>query len=176
MGTVWSRGELHGDLGLQNVLYDVDQRTLSLIDPGTPECCRVCHEGAWTSRAAVFELGHILRDLGTDVRDVIGNPIARLRRQVFVESSLRAFLETIGPAADRQRTLDEIRACAHAHLWRVLDPAISLRGMWHWLLAQIVIWRMDSMLDRIVRETAFAGGQPGNATAATRAQTQRARA
>jgi hypothetical protein len=174
MRPTWSRGQLHGDLGLQNVLYDVPSRTLSLIDPGTPECCRVCDEGAHTWRPAVLELGHILRDLGTDVRDVIGNPIARLRRQVFVESALRAFLDTIGAAADKQQALLEIRECAHTHLWKVLDPSCSLRGAWHWLLGQVVIWRMDSMLDRLVREAALAGGRSDNAPAVARAQTQRA--
>jgi hypothetical protein len=174
MQTIWSRGELHGDLGLQNVLYDVRSRTLSLIDPGTPECCRVCNEAVGTWRPAVLELGHILRDLGTDVRDVVGNPIARLRRQVFVESALLTFLETIGPAEDKQRALDDIRASAHTHLWKVLDPTFSLRGMCHWLLAQVVIWRMDSMLDRIVREATYASRQHQSSSAAARAHTQRA--
>jgi hypothetical protein len=97
----------------------------------------------------VLELGHILRDLGTDVRDVIGNPIARLRRQIFVDSALRAFLETIGTVAERQRALDEIRSCAHAHLWKVLDRSRSPRGIFHALLGRLVIRRMDSMLDRL---------------------------
>jgi O-antigen/teichoic acid export membrane protein len=174
MRTSWSRGELHGDLGLQNVLYDVDSRTLSLIDPGTPECCRVCSEGARHWRPAALELGHILRDLGTDVRDVIGNPIARLRRQVLVESALRAYLETIGPAPERQRALHEIRACAHAHLWRVLDRSWSLRGMWHSLLGQIVIRRMDSMLDRLRRDLALSEERSNDMLLATPAPTQRA--
>jgi O-antigen/teichoic acid export membrane protein len=174
MRTSWSRGQLHGDLGLQNVLYDVGSRTLSLIDPGTRECCRVCNDDARPWHPAVLELGHILRDLGTDVRDVIGNPIARLRRQVFVEGALRAFLETIGPAADKQRALHEIRASAHTHLWKVLGPSWSLRGMWHWLLGQVVIRRMDSMLDRLKREAALAGGRADDAPSMARAQTQRA--
>jgi len=174
MRTIWSRGQMHGDLGLQNVLYDLDSRTLSLIDPGTPECCRVCHERAGTWRPAVLELGHILRDLGTDVRDVIGNPIARLRRQVVVESALHAFLETIGPVAEKRRALDEIRASAHTHLWQVLDSSVSLRGAWHWLLAQVVIWRMDSMLDRIFTEVKLIGAQSEKAPAATQTRTQRA--
>jgi O-antigen/teichoic acid export membrane protein len=174
MRTIWSRGQLHGDLGLQNVLYDVHSRTLALIDPGTPECCRVCHEAAGEWRPAVLELGHILRDLGTDVRDVVGNPIARLRRQVFVESALLAFLDTIESAADKRQALDDIRASAHTHLWKVLDPSFSLRGMWHWLLAQVVIWRMDSMLDRIVYEATFAALSRDRSSAKTRAETQRA--
>jgi O-antigen/teichoic acid export membrane protein len=174
MRMIWSRGELHGDLGLQNVLYDVGSRTLSLIDPGTPECCRVCNEGARHWRPAVLELGHILRDLGTDVRDVIGNPIARLRRQVLVESALRAYLQTIGPVPERQRALHEIRTCAHNHLWRVLDRSWSPRGMLHALLGHIVIRRMDSMLGRLRRDLALPQERSDDMPLATRTPTQRA--
>jgi O-antigen/teichoic acid export membrane protein len=148
----WSRGQLHGDLGLQNVLYDIQTRSLSFIDPGTPECCLVCNDGTRRWRPAALELGHILRDLGTDVRDIVGNPIARLRRQIFVESALRAYVETIRRSEEKQRALRDIRACALEHLRRVLEPSWSLRGFWHWLLGQIVIRRMDSMLDRLQAE------------------------
>ncbi|HLH92145.1 MAG TPA: hypothetical protein VKX28_27255 [Xanthobacteraceae bacterium] len=171
----WSRGELHGDLGLQNILYDVDSRTLSLIDPGTPECCRVCNEGRHNWRPAALELGHILRDLGTDVRDLIGNPTARLRRQVLVESALRAFLEPIGPAAERQRALGDIRTCAHTHLWKVLDGSSSLRGIWHALLGQIVVRRMDSMLGRLRRDLALPDGRADDILPVTPPHTQRVR-
>jgi O-antigen/teichoic acid export membrane protein/tRNA A-37 threonylcarbamoyl transferase component Bud32 len=152
MHECWSRGQLHGDLALQNILYDIPGKNLSLIDPGTRECCRVCNDLTQGWSPAVLELGHILRDLGTDVRDMIGNPIARLRRQIFAESALRAFLETIGPFAEKRRTLDEIQACARYHLSQVLDLSWSLRGIWNWLLTQLVVRRMDSMLDRLKAE------------------------
>jgi len=148
----WSRGQLHGDLALQNILYDVEAKNLSFIDPGTRECCSVCNDVTTAWPPAALELGHILRDLGTDVRDVIGNPVARFRRQIFVESALRAFIETIGPLQEKQRALDEIRACAHEHLSKVLEPSWSLRGRWYWLLTQFVIRRMDSMLDKLKTE------------------------
>jgi len=105
----------------------------------------------------VLELGHILRDLGTDVRDMIGNPIARLRRQIFAESALRTFLETIGPLEEKQRALHEIRACAQAHLWNILELSWSLRGLWHRLLRQVVVRRMDSMLDGLRAELEVRG-------------------
>jgi hypothetical protein len=83
-----------------------------------------------------------------------------LRRQILVESALRAHLETIGSPAERQRALDEIRACAHVHLWRVLDRSWSPRGMWHALLGYIVIRRMDSMIDRLRHDLDLPQEQP----------------
>jgi hypothetical protein len=158
----WSRGQMHGDLGLQNILYDIQAKTLSFIDPGTRECCSVCNDIASPWRPAALELGHILRDLGTDVRDLIGNPIARLRRQIFVESALRAFINTLGPLEEKQRALHEIRICARAHLSKVLEQSRSLRGLYHWLLTQLVIRRMDSILDRLRAELNAGGGSSLN--------------
>ena len=148
----WSRGQIHGDLALQNILYDVQGQNLSFIDPGTRECCTVCYVLSECWRPAVLELGHVLRDLGTDVRDMIGNPIARLRRQIFVESALRAFIEAIDSIDDKQRALDEIQACAQVHLSRALLPSWSPRGLWHWLLTQLVVRRMTSILDGLRAE------------------------
>jgi O-antigen/teichoic acid export membrane protein len=145
----WSRGQRHGDLALQNILYDVRAKNLSFIDPGTPECCNVCNDLTTPWRPAALELGHIVRDLGTDVRDIIGNPVARFRRQIFVESALRAFIETIDSPHEKQRALDEIRYCAHTHLSKVLKLSWSFRGIWNWLLTQFVVLRMDVMLAKL---------------------------
>jgi hypothetical protein len=82
---------------------------------------------------------------------MIGNPIARLRRQIFVESALRAFIESIDSIDERQRALDEIQACAQVHLSRLLLPSWSLRGL-RWLLTQLVVRRMTSLLDGLRAE------------------------
>jgi len=154
----WSRGELHGDLGLQNVLYDIPTMQLSFIDSGTRECCIVCNDKTNPWRPAVLELGHILRDLGTDVHDMTGNPIARLRRKIFTESALRAFLEPIVSLEERQRTLDEIRACAQVHLSKVLEPSWSLRGLLRRPLTRFAVHRMNTVLAGLKVEPTAVGG------------------
>jgi len=154
----WSRGRLHGDLALQNILYDIQAKNLSFIDPGTRECCNVCNDIATRWSPAALELGHIVRDLGTDVRDIIGNPVARFRRQIFVESALRAFIGTLGSSQEQQRAVDEIRICAHAHLSKVLAPSWSFRGLWYWLLTQFVVRRMDTVLDKLKIESNICDG------------------
>src|SRR5260370_3298688 len=79
----WSRGQLHGDLGLQNILYDIEARNLSLIDPGTLESCSVCNDPGQSRHPPVLELGHILPDLAPDVAAMIRNPVPRLPPQIF---------------------------------------------------------------------------------------------
>ena len=155
----WSRGHLHGDLALQNILYDVPAKTLSFIDPGTQDCCNVCNDVATSWSPAALELGHILRDLGTDVRDLIGNPAARFRRQIFVESALRTFLDTIGSSHEKRRMLDEIRSCAHVHLSKVLEVSWSFHGLWRWLLTKFAVGRMDSLLEKLGNELCTLEGQ-----------------
>ena len=152
MQDCWSHGHMHGDLALQNILYDIKAKQLSFIDPGTRECCAVCNDPANHWQPAALELGHILRDLGTDVRDLVGNPIARLRRQVFVESALRAYIEKLPTRDDKLRALDELEICARIHLSKVLDQSRSIRGIVHWLLTHVVVHRMNSMLDRLRTE------------------------
>ena len=154
MGKCWSRGQLHGDLGLQNILYDIQRMQLSFIDPGTRECCIVCNDITNPWPPAALELGHVLRDLGTDVRDLTGSPIAWSRRRCFTESALRAFLETLDTFAEKQQALDEIRICAHSHLSKVLDPSWTLRGLCRKPLTRFVVRRMDSILTRLKIELA----------------------
>jgi O-antigen/teichoic acid export membrane protein len=149
MGKCWSRGKLHGDLGLQNILYDIQRMQLSFIDSGTRECCIVCNDITNPWSPAALELGHILRDLGTDVRNLAGSPIAWSRRRRFTESALRAFLETFDTLEEKQQALDEIRICAQSHLSKVLEPSWSLRGLCRKPLTRFVEGRMDSILRRL---------------------------
>jgi hypothetical protein len=107
---------------------------------------------------------------------MIGNPIARLRRQIFAESALRAFLETLGPVEEKRRALDEIQACARYHLSKVLDLSWSFRGMWHRFLAQVVVRRMDSMLDRLQAELDTRHRSPVRSTSAIPSRGRRAEA
>jgi len=142
----WAQRKLHGDLGLQNMLYDLKGRRLSLVDPGTRECCVVCNEPSHRWSPAILELGHILRDLGTDVRNLTGNPLARLRRELFIKSALRTYIATIDTPAERHQVLQEIRACALHHLAKVLAPAFTLRGLLRTPLTRFVERRTDQIL------------------------------
>ncbi len=155
----WARGNVHGDLGLQNILFGFGERTLSFIDPGTPESCRICNDIGEFSPAAL-DLAHFLTDPGTDVTDMIGSPAARLRRHVFAESALKAAFETIACDKERQRLLAELRAAVHAHLAATLRPSRSLRGLWHGFVRKIAERRIDALLDRFADEQRAGFGKP----------------
>lgn len=148
----WSRGERHGDLALQNILYSVQTKQLSFIDPGTRECCFVCNsmDSPWPS--AVLELGHILRDYGTDVRDLMGKPRARLLRGAFTRSALRTYLDTISSLDAKKNAFNDIRDCSLFHLAKVLNASRLTRGLWRRPLTHFVVRRIDRLLESLLEE------------------------
>ncbi len=167
MRETWSRGQVHGDFGLQNILFGFEAQTLSFIDPGTPESCSICNGAIRHRDPAALDLAHFVYDLATDVSDLIGSPAARLRRQVFAESALRAALETIGRDDAKHLFLADVRAAAHAHMAANLRPSWTIRGLWHGIVRQIAVRRIDALLDRLeaecdsVRDRAHEGGNAG---------------
>jgi O-antigen/teichoic acid export membrane protein len=154
----WSRGQVHGDLALQNILYNILTKQLSFIDPGTRECCIVCTDAASPLNPAVLELGHILRDLGTDKRDLTGSAIVRTRRQIFTESALRTFLATIDSPEEKHRVLENIRECAETHLSKVIESSWLLHTLCNRPLTRFVMRRIDAVLSKLQVEMAAPGG------------------
>lgn len=148
----WSRGESHGDLALQNILYSVQNRQLSFIDPGTRECCFVCNSADRLWPSAVLELGHILRDYGTDVRDLMGKPRALFLRGIFTRSALRTYLDTIDSLDAKKNALNEIRNCSLFHLTKVLEASRLTRGLCRRPLTRFVVHRIDAMVEKLLEE------------------------
>lgn len=146
---LWDRGLMHGDLGLQNVLYNDQSTTLSFIDPGVDDHCLICMSPRRRWHPAVLELGHVVRDFGTDVKDLLGNPMARRRRQVFVECAIRNYLDTVESPAERLRMLDEIREVALCHLELVLKQKPFSNGPFRSLVTRLVVRRISPLLERI---------------------------
>src|SRR5262249_24956886 len=100
---------------------------------------------------ASHDLAFILFNTAVRVRSAIGKPGARRRQHIFAEGVLRAFVETIHPLERRRWLLDEIHACARAHL-KSLDPSLSLRGLWHAVLGRAASRRIDRVVAKLRTE------------------------
>jgi hypothetical protein len=98
----------------------------------------------------------MLYDTGVRVKSTIGNPKARLRQQLFAESTLRAFIDTISPLEEKQRLLDEIEACARV-LLESLRPS-SPRELWRMIVKKIAARRIDKILLRLKAELSHLDG------------------
>ena len=151
MERYWSTGQLYGELSFNNILCDIVARNLSFVDPGIPTSSFCCDDVTKRWYPASHDLAYILYAAAVGLKRTIGNPHARFRMEIFTEGILLAFVETIGPSDEKQSLLDEIGACARAHLKR-LDWSWSLRGLWYVVLRPIASRRIDAMLSRLRAE------------------------
>ena len=144
MKRCWSVGQLHGDLNFDNILCDTATRALSFVDLGQFTNSLPDDEIPRRWYPASHDLAYMLYDTGTRVKSTILNPKARLRQQLLAESTLRAFIETIGPLEEKQRLLDEIEACTRVHLKSVWPS--SPRELWRMIVTKIAARRIDEIL------------------------------
>jgi O-antigen/teichoic acid export membrane protein len=148
MERCWSVGQIHGDFNFDNILCDIANRGLSFVDLGLPTNSflpgdDVPRRGSPASQ----DLAYMLYDTGVRVKSTIGNPKGRMRQQLFAESTLRAFIETVSPFEEKQRLLDEIEACARVFL-ESLHPSLP-RELWRMIVKKIAARRIDKILLRL---------------------------
>jgi len=152
MQTFWSMGQLHGDVSFDNILCDIVHKDLSFIDLGGP--VRSFYRSDYITRRwkrwypASHDLAYMLFDTAVRGHSMFGRPGFDTRQQTFAENVLRAFIGTIAPSEDKQRLLDEIRACTRAHL-KNLDLSLSPRGLWHVILRYRASRRIVRLLARL---------------------------
>jgi O-antigen/teichoic acid export membrane protein/tRNA A-37 threonylcarbamoyl transferase component Bud32 len=150
----WSAGQLHGDLSFRNILCDARAGTLSFVDVD------VLVNGSATDHIskewypASYDLAGMLYDLGIDLKNT--RRLVLLRKQMFAESVLRAFLGTICSFQDRLRLLEEIRAYAQLELNK-LDLSWSMRGLYHALQRQIASRRIARLLEGLTTTARVSG-------------------
>jgi len=147
MQTCWSYGQRHGDFGMQNLLFDVKTKEVSLIDAGTVDSCRICN-GGFRENAAAADLAHLLCSVTTDVTDLVNSQSTRVIKELFAENALLAIIEN-ADAEQKRRLLDEIWHCFQEHLPEWLQQSWSPKGVVHRFAAQIARSRVRSILTRV---------------------------
>lgn len=155
MRPYWAAGCQHGDLCLQNILWNPADRVLSLIDADTPAGVSDGMPSEWYP--ASLDLAGILCDVTTDIRTVDRRVVSRKR--MFAESVLLAFLTTMEAPApeEKRRLIEEIRVFARAELEK-LDLPWSPQGLFHLLQRHIATPRIDRLLVRALAGVQSRGG------------------
>ena len=159
MQLCWSDGRRHGDLGVHNVLFDVEARKISFIDAGTRESCPVCNTDSGLQSPTTSDLAHVLYDVALDVMDLLGSPTMRTHREVFVEKVFRRIIDDVNSPEEKRQLLNEIWSCVQQHLTDCLQVSWSPRGMWHRFIRQIVMQRIRSILERVIAQSNMCAGQ-----------------
>jgi hypothetical protein len=150
MHRVWTTGIKHGDLGLRNLMFDLDARTISIVDPAAEEC-EPCLRGPSVS-AAALDLGHMIAELTTDVNDLVGASFTRMHKQTFVAAAVHAALRHAG--AGRAEFLEELRSSVAAHIEMRLTVNPSLRGVWNAVVRSVAERRIAELLAQFEQSSA----------------------
>lgn len=153
MRPYWASGRLHGDLSLRNILWDPEDRVLSLVDVDPSAGARDGVPTEWYP--ASLDLAGVLYDVATDIRTVHRRVVSSKR--MFAESILSAFLATLKEPEEKQRLIEEVRACARAEL-EALDLSWSPRGLYHLVQRVIAARRIDRLLARALTGVQSRGG------------------
>jgi hypothetical protein len=156
MKAYWLSGQTHGDLGLQNVLFDLDEKRIDFIDPGTLESCPSCQVTLKGQHAAAIDLGHLLADLARDRVHRRGPSAVRRHRQAFIENALSAALADVGSAPEKTTFLTELGKSVDAHLEDLAAQAHGPKRLWHRAVLPVKRKCAHAVLDRI----AAAANQP----------------
>jgi O-antigen/teichoic acid export membrane protein len=149
MEQCWSSGRRHGDLHLGNILFDIEAKNISIIDPGWREDCRVCNDVTKFKSAAVADLTHVLWELAIDAMDLIRGPTVRFSQETFIENVLLSIVEGIDSREEKRRLLNEIWGCAQQHLTDRIERPWSLKGVWNRFVGQVAMGRIRSILERV---------------------------
>jgi O-antigen/teichoic acid export membrane protein len=155
MRPYWAAGRLHGDLSLNNILWDPADRVLSLIDVDTSAGVSARDGVPKEWYPASLDLAGVLYDMGTDIRTADRRVVSRKR--MFAESVLLAFLTTADAPEEKRRLIEEVRAFARTEL-EALDLPWSPRGLYRLLQRHVATRRIDRLLARVLASTRSRGG------------------
>jgi hypothetical protein len=132
---------------LNNILWDPENRVLSLIDVDTSASLAVRDGVSREWYPASLDLAGVLYDVGTDIRTA--NRRALSRKRMFAESVLLAFLTTVDAPDEKLRLVEEVRAFARAEL-EALGLSWSPRGLYRLLQRRLATGRIDRLLASVL--------------------------
>jgi O-antigen/teichoic acid export membrane protein/tRNA A-37 threonylcarbamoyl transferase component Bud32 len=153
MPQCWSSGGRHGDLGVHNVLFDIEAKKISFVDAGTSAGCPVCNSSTKPQSSQASDLAHVLYDVSIDAMDMIHSLTMRMHREAFVENVLHTIIENIESPKEKRLLLDDIWSSAQQHMSLCLEHSWSPKGMWHGFLKRILTQRISSIVERVASQT-----------------------
>jgi len=115
MQKVWQSGELHGDLIFQNILCDVERRSISFVDAGVMPDCHFSKPGTrW--HPPIHDFAHMLADTSTDFENVAPwSWSVHNRKREFADNLVTTFL-TAHRTEEQQFLLDQLHECTCLHI------------------------------------------------------------
>jgi serine/threonine protein kinase len=144
----WESGHIHGDLALENILYDRSTQTLSFVDFGAVWKDKTVIEQLGPAGAACLDLGYIIYEAAVLFRDDLVSPWASGRRRDFISNLIARYIGTIDGSHNRRKLLLAIGSNAHSHLRRLNSPS-AVRTLWYRIIKLLAARRIDTILQRV---------------------------
>jgi hypothetical protein len=155
MERYWSTGQRHGDLNLGNVLFDIEEKTISFIDAGTGADCRVCSDRIKYPSGAVTDIAHLLFEIASDMKNLVRGQAASMYNEMFVQHVLRAMISHMRSQEDRRLFRDHVWACVQDHITDKLDLSWSHDGVRNRLVKRVALRRIRYILDVVVSDLCY---------------------
>jgi O-antigen/teichoic acid export membrane protein/tRNA A-37 threonylcarbamoyl transferase component Bud32 len=152
MSRLWEHGQLHGDLTFDNILCDVDARTLAFVDPGLRAICPLCDSPLDTWHPASHDLAHMLYDVGVALLSRIADPVTFRSQRRFADELAREVIRTVDGAKAKRRHLNELAACARMHLITPRQHRHQWQGVYQLVQSRVGLWRLRKLVRTIGRD------------------------
>jgi O-antigen/teichoic acid export membrane protein len=152
MSRLWNHGQLHGDLTLDNILCDVDARTLAFVDPGLRAICPLCDSLFDRWHPASHDLAHMLYDVGVALLSRIADPAAYRSQRRFVDELAREVVRAVDGAKAKRRRLNELTACTRVHLTTPRLHRRQWQCIYQLVQSRVGLWRLRRPVRTIGRD------------------------
>ncbi|MBO0742532.1 MAG: lipopolysaccharide biosynthesis protein, partial [Hyphomicrobiaceae bacterium] len=138
---LWSKGETHGDMNVDNILFSDALSQIAFVDAGLP-----ASQPCSSADAAARDLGYLLFDAVVQLKEWRAVLDVAPWRQRFAEQVIDAHLRTF-PREDRPRLMRAIVDCAETNI-AALDTSWSPHGLWCLLVQRVARRRIEATLRR----------------------------
>jgi thymidylate kinase/O-antigen/teichoic acid export membrane protein len=147
MDTRWAEGSSHGDLQLHNILCNIPARELAFLDadinPDNGERL-LGPDKRW--HAAAHDLADLVYEASVTILNPLSRPGMRMGQQRFTATILQAAINMAGSAEQQHMLLDAVATLAHQKVEFHVRPSRSIAGLWHVVLRQFAVRRIDAIV------------------------------
>jgi O-antigen/teichoic acid export membrane protein/tRNA A-37 threonylcarbamoyl transferase component Bud32 len=151
MSRLWSRGQLHGDLTFDNILCDIDSRTLAFVDPGLRRLCPLNKPLSDRWHPSSHDLAHLLYDVEVALLSNIADPTAFQCKRKFAAKLACEVLRTVHGVKEKRRRLQELADCTRLHLTGLPQHTQSWPGVYRVIQRELGLWRLQKLVRTIER-------------------------
>jgi len=146
----WAAGaRMYGDIGLENILCDLETQSISFLDPGKPNASFMCknvpkniHPASWDLACLLFQIS-----VANIWLSIINNTAAK-RCNRFIEKAIQIYIEEAQLAGHVDSLLSDIKVCTQVHIGKI-STSWSPIGLWRMYKKYKLSTNVEAILSRL---------------------------